>query len=162
MKADSKIIPALTKRIEASQSLDTDLLLCAHLTAALVAPAGSFVTVSPVTREIRVCVGKERITMKDIVWEDWPAWRLRWIAGALDSVFGLVERTIPGVDFLYGRGTLSKTEPPYGCRLMVGSEVLGEGQHIDGASAVALALLDTLSPRKAYAAAMRQPAHGSA
>lgn len=137
------VLQALIERVQASPDLDT--LTCAHLTATFLAPPGSFVSIGPINRDVRVCVGRGAFTGGDIVWTDWPAWNLRWAAGTLDAAFGLVERAMPGVSFLYGRGRTRAAEPPYACHLLFGSaEVLGEAEADDGPAAVVLALLDAL------------------
>lgn len=121
---------------------------CAHLTAMLVAPAGSFVTVAPISGKMRVCVGRKPVTGHDDVWVDWPAWQERWAIGPLDAAFALIEAGLPGANFVYGRGRTRAEEPPYGCQILFGwDEVLGEAEHEDGPSAVVLALLAALLAR---------------
>jgi hypothetical protein len=142
---------------------EIDRLTEAHLTAALVAPAGAFVTMASFTKEIRVCVGRKPATHRDYVWPDWPAWQLRRAAGTLDAAFGVVERNLPGVSFLYARGRMRADEPPYACQLLFGAgEVLGEAEHVDGPSAVILALLNALLAAQENGDRMRQAAGGRA
>jgi hypothetical protein len=108
-----------------------------------IAPDGAFVTRARISHQIYVCVGRKPFTGQDDVWSEWPAWQLRWATGPLDAAFGLVERMLPGVNFLYHR--LAEMELPYSCRLLLGTDtVLGKGEHEDGPSAVVLALLNAL------------------
>lgn len=134
----------------------------ANLTAALVAPTGAEVSVSLISDEVTVRIVKDPRGHGE-VWEDWPAWQLRWAAGALDAAFGMVERCLPGVSFLYARGRLTASEPPYACQILFGAgEVLGEGEHQDGPSAVILALLNALLAAQVASERMRQASGGRA
>jgi hypothetical protein len=124
---------------------EIDLLTAAHLICAMAAPKGCFVAVGPVSREVRVCMPRKLIGMPDVMWPDWPTWRERWLYGPIDTVFGLTERMLPGVNFLYGRGRANSTELPYGVRLLFGMDrVLGQAEHEDGPSCLVLALLKAL------------------
>lgn len=140
-------IEGLRDRVLAASELDD--LLCALITAMFIAPAGSFVTVASISSEVRVCVDRKAFTKADDVWTDWPAWRARWKIGTLDAAFGLVERTMTGANFIYGRGRTRVGEPPYGCQLLFGTDdVLGQGEHEDGPCAVVLAVLDALANKR--------------
>lgn len=133
------VLRDLIERVRAAEEVDG--LLAAHLTATFLAPAGSFVTVAPISGEIRVCTDK-RTYGGDLIWCDWAAWRARWTVGTLDAAFGLLEHTLTGANFIYGRGRLSRNEPPYGCQLLFAAdEVLGQAEHEDGPCAVVLAIL---------------------
>jgi hypothetical protein len=124
---------------------EIDLLTAAHLTAALVAPKGSYVAVGPVSREVRVCLPKKGIGMPDRIWTDWEAWRARWTFGPLDAGFGMIDRNLPGCNYLFGRGRAHSQELPYACRLLFGMDhVLGQAEHDDGPVCVVLALLNAL------------------
>lgn len=121
-------------------------------------------TVSPITNDIRVCTGKEQILMKDVIWEDWPAWRLRWMAGPVDSALALIDKAVPGLDFMLERSALPATQPPFLCKLFRPGDylLLASARHNDPACAIALAVLDTISPKNRSAAFERQPAMGNA
>lgn len=139
---------------------DVDLMLAAHLTANLIAPKGSFVSVGPVSREVRVCLPRSKPGLPDQVWQDWPAWRGRWVYGPLDAAFGMLERNLPGSNYLFGRGRLNSTELPYACRLLFGMDnVLGQAEHNDGPLCVILSILDALLKGQQQAAADKKGAH---
>lgn len=155
------LLRELIERVKDAPELDA--LTCAHLTAMFLAPPESFVTTAPISGEIRVCVGLKAFTKGDDVWADWPAWRLRWAAGTLDAAFGLVERTLTGVNFLYARGRVRAAEPPYACQLLFGTrEILGEAEHEDGPSVVVLALLNALLAQQEKTAQPSPVAQGHA
>lgn len=128
-----------------SERKEIDLLLGAHLTAAMVAPDGCFVAVGPISSEIRVCMPRNKPGLPDVAWKDWPAWRARWTFGPLDAAVAMMDRNLPGVNYLFGRGRAHSQELPYACRLLFGMDtVLGTAEHDDGPICVVLAVLNAV------------------
>lgn len=56
-------------------------------------------------------------------WVELPA-----LTTSLDAALSLVERRLPGRNWLIGRGRLRATEPLYGAQIMDGQAVIGEGE----------------------------------
>ncbi|GJE54529.1 hypothetical protein [Methylobacterium thuringiense] len=88
------VLLALRERVLAAKG--ADVLTCAHLIAETIAPAGSFVSVAPVSETVRVCTRRGAFTGADIEWAAWPSWRSGFKVNPLETSIVLFERMLPG------------------------------------------------------------------
>ncbi len=89
---DVDALRGLLERVRAAAG--PDRLTDAHLVCHLLAPSESFVTVAPITKEIRVCVGRGSFTGADLVWADWRG--RHFVTRDIDAAVALAEAVLPG------------------------------------------------------------------
>lgn len=82
----------------------------------------------------------DRILWGDGSWSDEAA-TLHYTS-SLDAAIALVEKRLPGIFWLVGKGKTRAAEPPFGCHLMFGTdEIIAEGEAATGPIAILIALL---------------------
>ncbi|MHB1086117.1 MAG: hypothetical protein ACYCZ0_00010 [Minisyncoccota bacterium] len=64
---------------------------------------------------------------------------------SVDAAIALVERLLPGIFWVVGKGKTREAEPPFGCHLLFGSdEIIGDGEAPTAPLAILSALLTAL------------------
>jgi len=150
---DVETLKGLRERLRAAKGYEPDL--AAHLVCSAVAPAGSFVTIGPISETHRVCTGKNA-DGRDIIWEMWLDWCNHPPTVSTDAALCLVEQALPEASIEVTVGAHREGRRVSTAFIRLGDHDIGEcWEAATGSLAVCAALCSAL-----IAQAQEAPRHG--